>query len=266
MRRMRTVTLETKCWRGDWRRILESDRLRTLADRNRFDFTDRTLMINNVDDMAPVTRAADRAIAAGILTRSVVVADHAEDALRFFDLSADALTHGYVYSIAELVSLYVCRTEYLLHFAGDCLPMAAYDWVDHAIAAMDADPRIKVANLTWDGKYAEAAAQSSFATDDFFVGFGFSDQCFLVRTSDFRAPIYNETHPDSSRFPDYGGELFEKRVDSWMRNHEYLRATYRHGSYLHEPWSRRAPRGIRGKIGRLRTRLISRFARTPHAD
>jgi len=249
---MRTVTLETKCWSGDWRRILKSDRLRTLVERNCFEFADRTLMINNVDHVARVTRAAERAIEAGILTRSVLVADHAEEALRFFDLTADALTRGYVYSIAELVSLYVCRTEYLLHYAGDCLPMAAYDWVGNAIAVMEADPRIKVANLTWDGKYDEADAESSFATDDFFVGFGFSDQCFLVRTSDFRALIYNETHPYSERYPDYGGELFEKRVDSWMRNHQYLRATYKHGSYLHEPWSRLPPRGIRGTLGRLR--------------
>jgi hypothetical protein len=249
---MSTVTLETKCWNDDWRRILKTDRLRTLAERNRFEFADRTLMINNVDDVANVTRAAERAVAGGLLTRHLLVADYAEEALRFFDLTAAALTKGYVYSIAELVSIYLCDTDYLLHFAGDCLPMATYDWVANAVAVMETDARIKVANLAWDGKYDEAAAESSFQIEDFFIGFGFSDQCYLVRTADFRAPIYNESHADSARYPEYGGELFEKRVDSWMRNHGYLRATFKHGSYLHEPWTRQQSLGIRGQLGRLR--------------
>jgi|GEM_PF-4681632 len=34
--------------------------------------------------------------------------------------------------------------------------------------------------------------------------------------------------------PQYGGESFEKQVDSWMRNHNFLRLTYKHGSYIHK--------------------------------
>jgi hypothetical protein len=57
---------------------------------------------------------------------------------------------------------------------------------------------------------------------------------YLVKTADFKAPIYNETHPESERYPEYGGELFEKRVDSWMRRHDYQRLTFKHGSYIHK--------------------------------
>ena len=66
------------------------------------------------------------------------------------------------------------------------------------------------------------------------MGFGFSDQCFLVRSKDFKASIYNESNPASERYPEHGGETFEKRVDSWMRNHNYQRLTFKHGYYLHE--------------------------------
>ena len=46
--------------------------------------------------------------------------------------------------------------------------------------------------------------------------------------------IFNEQHPDSERYPVYGGELFEKRVDAYMRNHKLLRITSKHASYVHK--------------------------------
>ena len=250
-----SITLETKCWEADWRLLLTTDRLRTLAERNCFDFAERTLMINNVADQETVRGYAERGVASGLLTRYLVVGEHADEAMRFFQVTAETLTEGYKYSIAELVSVYLCRTDYLLHFAGDCLPLAAYDWIPRAIACMNANPLIKVANLTWDAKYAEAEAESAFQTDDFFVGFGFSDQCYLVRTADFRAPIYNDVNEASARYPGYGGELFEKRVDAWMRNHGFLRATFKHGTYLHEKHDPPAPSRFRLALGRVLSRV-----------
>jgi hypothetical protein len=81
----------------------------------------------------------------------------------------------------------------------------------------------------------------------------------MVRTADFRRAIYGEKHPDSARYPGYGGELFEKRVDSWMRNHGHLRATYRHGAYLHESAPRSLKRTIRHYAGSLK-RMMRRLA------
>ena len=43
-----TVTLETKCWEQDWKRILDGERLRLLVERNAYPFTEKILMINNV--------------------------------------------------------------------------------------------------------------------------------------------------------------------------------------------------------------------------
>ena len=43
-----TVILETKCWEHDWKRILESEWLRLLAERNSYPFSEKILMINNV--------------------------------------------------------------------------------------------------------------------------------------------------------------------------------------------------------------------------
>ena len=254
-----SVTLETKCWERDWRLLLTTDRLSVLAERNCFDFAERTLMINNVADRVQVCRYAQRAVDRGVITRYIVVEDHADEALRFFQLTRDALTTGYVYSIAELVSIYLCRTDYLLHYAGDCLPVAPNPWIPAALTYIASRDDLRVANLTWNSNYDEAERESSSQTADFYVGYGFSDQCYLVRTSDFRAPIYNEVHPASERYPDYGGELFEKRVDAWMRNHQYLRATFKHAAYTHlgapVSWRSRASQRSVEWLRRARARL-----------
>ena len=229
----RAVTLETKCWERDWKQLLTTNHLELLAERNAFDFSRRVLMINNVENYDAVIRHARGAVGRGWITDFVVVRDYIDEALRFFDVTRESLGRGYVYSAAELVSIYTCSTPFLLHFAGDCLPATRVEWIPQALALLERDARVKVANLTWDGKYDEARAESTEESDDFFIGSGFSDQCWLVRVADFRAPIYNERHPASARYPDYGGELFEKRVDAWMRCGGHLRATFKHGSYTH---------------------------------
>ena len=228
-----SVTFETKCWENDWKFLLRTGRLRRMISRNQFAFARRTLMINNVRNVTEVCRHAQALVDEGVLTGYSVVEDYAGEALNFFELSGESLGRGYPYSIAELVSIYRCETEFLLHFSGDSIPAKNVDWIPTALDAFGANRRVRVANLTWDHRYRDAAKESFASSKDFFIGYGFSDQCYLIRTQDFRAPIYNEGHPASERYPQYGGELFEKRVDSWMRNHNLHRITYRHGSYVH---------------------------------
>jgi len=244
-----TITLETKCWEGDWKRILEGDRLRLLAERNAWPFSEKILMINNVKNCSVVTRHAERAVQQGWITRYIIVENHAAEALDFFSIRRESLGVGYPYSIAELVGIFLCRSDFLLHYAGDCIPAAASDWVSRATRLMSQDPRVKVCNLDWDENHSEAKGGAMKETDDFYVASGgFSDQCYLVRAEEFRQRIYNESHPASARYPKYGGELFEKRVDSWMQNHGHLRATFKNAHYIHKNW----PSPL---LARLRRRL-----------
>jgi hypothetical protein len=228
-----SVTFETKCWEGDWEFLLKTPRLERMITWNNFLFAERILFINNVRNNAKVCARAEKLVKANVLTDFCLVEDHAAEALDFFQLSRDSLGRGYVYSIAELVSIYRCGTEFLLHFSGDSIPAAKTDWVVKALGEFQRNDRVKVANPIWNHKFDEARRESFDENEEFFRGFGFSDQCYLVRAADFRAPIYQETHPDSARYPGYGGELFEKRVDSWMRNHGFHRITCKHCSYVH---------------------------------
>lgn len=229
-----SVTLETKCWENDWEFLLKTDRIQRMTERSAFNFAKRTLIINNVENPGKVSSHAERLVRSGVLTDFRVVADHQAEALDFFGLSKEALSSGFVYSVAELVGVYLCETDFLLHFSGDSAPAARCDWIDAALGRFARDPQVKVANLTWNHNYAEAASEAFAEDEDFYAGYGFSDQMYLVRTADFRSPsVYRETNPASARYPEYGGELFEKRVDSWMRNHEFSRLTYKRGSYEH---------------------------------
>jgi len=111
------------------------------------------------------------------------------------------LGRGFYYSNHELASIYLCETEYLLFFTGDTYLEEPISWVTPAIAELKKNNQYKVANPVWDHKFGEAKKEASYELEDFWVGFAFSDQCFLVRTKDFKAPIYNEKNPASKRYP-----------------------------------------------------------------
>jgi hypothetical protein len=246
-----TVTLETKCWEHDWRHILEGEWLRLLAERNAHPFSEKILMINNVKNHSVVSKWAERAVQQGWITRYVIVEEHAVEALDFFSISRKSLGIGYRYSIAELVGIFLCRSDFLLHYAGDCMPAAASDWVSRSVSLMSQDPRIKVCNLHPGEDHGGEKPGLVDQTDDFYISYGFSDQCYLVRTENFRQRIYNEFHPASARYPRYGGDLFEKRVDSWMRNNGHLRATFKHAFYIHKNWPLPPPARLHRRLRKL---------------
>jgi hypothetical protein len=231
---MQSITFATSCWERDWDILLKTKFLQHKIQRNSYGFDKKMLVINNVKDRVEVEKYARRAVEDGIITDYYFVDDYIEEALKFFVLTKEALGKGYYYSNHELASIYLCSTDYLLFFTGDTTLTQEVNWIDTVLGMFEKNSVYKVANLVWNGKYEDAKTESSSETPDFYIGYGFSDQNFLVRTADFKAPIYTEENPASARYPQYGGETFEKRVDSWMRNHGFLRLTCKHGSYFHE--------------------------------
>ena len=235
-----TITFETKVWENDWELMLKSSRLEKMIERCNHTFNERILYINNVQDYSEVAQVADRLIRSGVIDQYVKVGDYAAEALDFFSLSRDKLGIGYYYSIAELVSIYLTKTEYLLHFSGDSIvsKKTATQWLSDGIETLRNNNNVKVFNLTWNEEYSAAKKEAEY--DDLIngYGFGFSDQMYLIRSADFKKPIYEFYDPASERYPKYGGELFEKRVDSWMRQNNFLRATYKNGSYLHKNFTK----------------------------
>lgn len=233
-----SVTFETKCWENDWRILLTTGRLQRMIDACTYDFARITLFINNVLEKNTVFKHSDKLVAKNIIHEYYFVEDHAQKALDHFLLDKGSFKGGYCYSIQELVGIYLCSTDYLLHVSGDSMIQNSEPWIDAAIERMEADHCIKVANPSWKKDLAEAKAESFGEDGCFFKSYGFSDQCYLVRAADFKGRIYNEKHPDSQRYPAYGGELFEKRVDAYLRNHKFSRLTSKRAYYLHKNFPR----------------------------
>ncbi|MGD0488867.1 MAG: hypothetical protein ABSB94_16965 [Syntrophorhabdales bacterium] len=237
--RKTTVTFETKCYENDWEYLLKADRLKKTVALCRYPFDRVVLHINNVKNPDKVARYASRLLLSGVISEFVQVSDYAREALDSFDCDPESFRGGYYYSIAEMTAIYLCKTDYLLHFSSDTIMANREEWIGSAIRKMEENPEILVANPTWNNKFHRAREESVAEDGAFYIGHGFSDQCYLIAPARFRSPIYNEKHAVTQRnFPPHGGESFEKRIDAYMRNHDYLRITSKRASYRHRNFPR----------------------------
>lgn len=248
-RKIPTVTFATSCWEKDWKLLLEDPfYLKKLQIANNgFIFSEKILVINNVKNLDVVLDKAKKKVEEKILTRYVVAEALAQEILSFFQLKKETFKRGddassykdvhedwvYYNALSPLTAIYSAKSDYLLYLTGDVRLDKEVNWIQKAVLAMEKDPAIKVANLTWNGKYKEAKREAYKKSLYFYLAKeGFSDQMFLVKTADFRQPIYGEIRQDSSHYP--RGDVFEKRVFSYMKNRGWERITYRWGSYTHE--------------------------------
>lgn len=226
------ITFATSCWEKDWKHILLNPgylKYEQIAN-HQYPFTEKLLIINNVLDLDVVKRIAQKKVDQGVLSRVVV----AEDVLPFFGLArTDFNDWQYFNALGPLMAIHEAKGDYLLYQTGDVYLKEPVQWIEKTIALMEKRAKIKVANLAWNHQYKEVKRESYRRSWNFaFHREGFSDQMFLVRTKDFRAPIYGEIREDSHHYP--RGDVFEKRVFSYMKNRGWERITFRRGSYTHE--------------------------------
>ena len=216
-------------------------------EKHSFKFSDRILVINNVKNMEKAIALAQKRKEDGTLTEFFVADDKANLVLNFFNLQKEEfilgdaketyphLTDEWVYlnAIGPLSAIYFCKTPYLLYQTGDVRLEHKSNWIPKAQKLMEKKQSYKVANLTWNGNFKEAKKEAYKKKRGFFIAKeGFSDQMFLVKREDFQRPIYHEIREDASHYP--RGEVFEKRVYSYMKNHGWQRMTYKYGYYIHQ--------------------------------
>ncbi len=246
---MKSCSFATSCWEKDWRLILlDPMYLETLQIANHcYPFAERLLIINNVQDLSLVRKAADRKVQEGVLTRYIIAEEIVQEMLGFFCLKRSDFRMGddaknyegvnpdwiYYNALGPLSAIYSAVGEYLLFLTGDVRLDRQLKWIERSIRVMEKKKNIGVANLVWNEQYEEAKKESYRTTWNFyFANQGFSDQLFLVKRSLFCQPIYGEIREDSGHFP--RGDVFEKRVFSFLKNRGLQRITYRRGSYTHE--------------------------------
>jgi hypothetical protein len=229
------ITFGTQCYEKDWKFLLKGNYLKQMIERCKYNFAQKILIINNVNNRREVEKYAKKLCQQNVLDKYYFASDHTKSALNSVEIEMDEGETGYYYLNAPLVCVNKCETKYLLYFTTDAYMASKCPngWIDLAISIFEMRDHIIVANPVWNYCYEEAIAESFDKIDDFCIGYGFSDQCFLIETDNFKKNIYNEKNPLSERYPLYADGSFEKRIDSFMRNKGYLRITYMKGSYIH---------------------------------
>lgn len=229
------VTFEIKVWEKDWRFILQANYLREIIKRCKYHFPERVVTINNNSSRTQIEKRLKCLIRKNIITAYNFVEDYETATLDFFKLNEKNFSGGYYYSIAELVALYRCTTPYLLHFAGDTFMSKQSDaWIEKSINILSAKKGLLVSNPSWDCDPQGVVSQAFVFEDEFAIGDRFSDQCFLVNTEKFKQINFSEKNNEIAQYyPTYGGDLFEKKVAEYMKNHLNYRATFLHSGYWH---------------------------------
>lgn len=231
------VSFFTCCYKADWEFFLKEGRLKEMIDRCHHPFESRNLIINNVNDREEVQRYADKAVSEGVIDHYFFSEEYIEAALQHFHLQRKNFRldgyDGYWYSVAPLVAAFVCSTRCLLYFTGDCMMQEKYDddWIQEGVIKLE-DKKVFCVTPLWD--YYDKNEETNFTEDDEYIyDHGFSDQCYLARSSDLNSDIYNEYHVLSEIFPIYGGNHFERRVFCYINNRKLLRCIFKHVVYEH---------------------------------
>jgi len=235
-----SVSFFTICYEGDWERILIGDRLETMVKRCGIDFFEKVLIITNVNDREKVEKFAILAVENKVIDAYYFSEDYSDEILKAFSIQRKSFVldfyDGYCYSMGPLTAVYQCKSDYLLFFTGDCMvePDKSSYWITEGIKLLESDKKILIANPLWAYNQGEVSNESFKEDKDWYYGYGFSDQCFLVEVKRLQGNVYNYYHVESERYPVYGGNLFEKRIDNFMRSQELGRITKKDVCFIHE--------------------------------
>jgi hypothetical protein len=237
-RRERVVTarvdLVVNSYERTYRDVLAPGTFARICEHNPFPFARRTALINNVDDPEDAGRRAQALIDSGELEAFEFVADHLERGLAICGLERSDLGRVPYFTDWALAAIVLPGPDWLLHWDAELRLARPIDWISPSIELMDRDRRVLLANPAW-GDEEDLRRHTSERVGEFALGHGFSDQVFLARRSDLAQPIYAERTIARLRYPvAHLGYIFEARLDSYMRRHGRLRATYVPATWVHQ--------------------------------
>ncbi len=264
---MPTVTFETQCYENDYKYLFAGDRLSRTIESCNHAFDRKVVIINKVNDRAMVAAIAEGFRQRGIIDDYYFAEDHIQAALKHFGIEEDSFRGGYYYSTCQLVGLYLSKTDYTLHFTTDSTVgiKATADWISESIALMESDPRFVCATPVWNNSVDGARNEAVLDLGAWYAGYGFSDNCYLIPTRLFKQQIYGEYNQASERYPGYAGLCFERRVDSYMRNHDLMRLVYKNAGYETANFPLSTGRKIKKAFSRaksLRQKVMQKLTRS----
>jgi hypothetical protein len=228
------VSLFVNCFERDYRRVLAPGFMKAKAGQFQFPFERVVVTLNNITDSTSAVALAQEARRRGEVDEFIEVAAALPAALEKCGLSLRDLGLVRHYMDFALVAVAAAAPHYLLYCCAEVDLVTPFDWITDAVAKLEVDPRLLVANPSWASDPGGAQRESMLRNGDHWVGMGFSDQCFLANAGRLAAPIYHYKHAAGGRYPMSDlGDIFEKRVDAYMRHHSLLRLSDARVFYIH---------------------------------
>jgi len=226
------VDLVVNTFERNYRSVLAPGFFPQVQGENHFCFARRVALINNVADVRDAQARADALVQSGELDAHHLVSERLPEALAVTGLRERDLGRIAHYSDCSLVAVTLRGAPWLLYWDADIHLETPVDWITPSLERMDRDPRIIVANPLWEDPTLERTTCEF--DGDFALGHGFSDQAYLVRREEFAAPIYGQRCIARYRYPVSAvADVFEARVDAWIRHNGRLRLTYLPAHYRH---------------------------------
>lgn len=228
------VSLFVNCFERDYRQVLAPGFMQAKARQFLFPFRRVVVTLNNISDPAAAVVLAQQAVARGEINEFVEVAKVLPEALRVCGLKTSDLGMVRHYLDFALVAVTHAVPDYVLYCCAEVDLVTPFDWISEAVKKLAADPTLLVANPSWASD-VEGAERESFKQDgNYWVGTGFSDQCFLADSRRLATPIYGFKHEAGARYPMTElGDIFEKRIDAYMRHHHLFRISDSRVFYSH---------------------------------
>ena len=232
------VDLVVNTFERTYRGALEPATFAQLAQTNAHAFAKRVVLINNVFDAGDARERATKLRDTGAIDEFHFVADHLEEALSRTGLERKDLEPLLHYSDGPLVAACLPGSPWLLYWDPEARLLEPLDWISAALELMREDPRVIVANPSWeapdaDGRRPGLERETIETRADFALGDGFSDQVFLASRAALAAPIYDQRCISRLAYPGaHKAHVFEARLAAHMRHHDRLRATSLRSTYL----------------------------------
>ena len=157
---------------------------------------------------------------------------NSKEVLQSFNLTEDDIKSNYYTAIPPFTALYHTSADYLFHIEEDCVIKKWNEkFIDNATFVMENSDLFINAMPDWTEDLRGGRGEALFEDDEFYYAQGFTEQMFLLKCKEFKKDIYHENNALSDRYPPQS--FFEKKVDSYMRNHEKFRIVDKNSYYIH---------------------------------
>ena len=252
-------------WERTWQEALRPSFFEKIVDSvgRRFDRT--TVAVNNVEDPRAVTDRLGELVASGHIDGHVEVAAALPSALRQVRLPRRCIEPIPHYSDHFIVKMCQPGPRWLVHWDTDVVLSEPGDWISPSVSYLSRHPTVAVAMPGWQDE-ASMVEETLRQDGPFNLGYGFTDQIFLVDRSRFAGPIYRYISPASWWYPtSHIAPIFEQRVDAWMRRKHLQRAAFRDVRYVHdEAMAKQHAHGPASRVRRMtRRRAFDALQRLP---